>query len=75
MQAIIETSREQTTGEQRARLLEEYRKALREWSRTRMGHQANDQAPEVLANMNRIRELELLLRNWACEQYGFTRKH
>ena len=70
MQAIIETPRDRTAVERRAVLLEEYRKALREWSRARLYNQSNDQAPEVLASMDRIRELERMLRNWACQQYA-----
>jgi len=55
-------------------LLEEYRKALREWSRVRLYSYSNDQAPEVLASLDRITELEWMLRNWACQQYSFTRQ-
>lgn len=75
MKAILETPKERTTLEQRAILLEEYRKALREWSRARLCNPSNDQAPEVLASLIRITELEQMLRKWACRQHGLTTKH
>jgi len=75
MKAIIETPAERTALERRETLLNEYRKALREWSRARFRNQWNDQTPEVLASMNRITQLELMLRNLACQQYDFIAKH
>ena len=71
MKAIIETFRDQGLR-QRAELIEEYRLALREWSRARWCNPSSDQAPEVLAATQRIEKLEQAFRNAACEQYSAT---
>jgi hypothetical protein len=67
MKAIVETSRDQDMVERRTKLLQEYRKELREWSRARLYNQSN--TPEISRSMKRIEELEQMLRNWASQRY------
>ena len=50
-------------------LLDEYQKALRQWSRARRCNPLEGGGPEALAATQRIEKLEWTLRNSACEQY------